>query len=76
MIVAGGGSGASGDGYYVNPGGFGGGLSGINCYYDGSLRNQGAGTQTDSTGGFGSGNNRDKGSFGLGVDRKYKSEDN
>ena len=38
VIVAGGGGGASGDGYYVNPGGFGGGLSGSNCYYDGSLR--------------------------------------
>ena len=39
MIVAGGEGGASGCSYFVDQGGFGGSLSGGNCYYKGSLQN-------------------------------------
>ena len=73
MIVAGGGGGASGECCNADPGGFGGGPSGGNCYYLGSLKSQGAGTQSGSTEGFGGGTNGDRGSFGLGAPSKYNS---
>ena len=75
VIVAGGG-GASGDSVFANPGGFGGGLNGGNCYYKQSLQNQGAGTQTGSTRGLGDGNDRhgDPGVFGSGATGKYRKE--
>ena len=72
VIVAGGGGGASGCSHYVDPGGFGGGLSGGNCYFKGSLQSQGAGTQTDSSPGLGHGDNGDKGTFRSGANGKYK----
>ncbi|KAK8899209.1 hypothetical protein M9Y10_001513 [Tritrichomonas musculus] len=73
VIVAGGGGGASGDCQNASPGGFGGGLNGGNCYYNGSLRNLGAGTQTGSTKGVSYKDNGDPGSFGLGAPSKYNS---
>ncbi|KAK8883496.1 hypothetical protein M9Y10_042588 [Tritrichomonas musculus] len=72
VIVAGGGGGASGCSYSVNPGGFGGGQIGGNCYHQGALQNQGAGTQTGSTCGFGyNDKNGDPGKFGSGAAGKY-----
>lgn len=68
VIVAGGGGGASGCCIHTYPGGFGGGLSGGNCFYNGSIQSQGAGTQTCSTPGFVNG---DPGLFGSGADGKY-----
>lgn len=65
MIVAGGVGGASGDCLYVSPAGFGGGLSGGNCYYLGPLNDQEAGTPTGSTKGLTYDNVGDPGSFGL-----------
>ena len=74
VIVAGGGGGASGTYNFINPGGFGGGLSGGNCTYNNQLKDQGAGTQTGSTRGLGGGDDRhgDPGSFKLGgANGKY-----
>lgn len=73
MIVAGGGGGAGGDSCRINPGGFGGGLNGGNCFYFNSLQSQGADTQTDSTRGLGEGDDRhgDPGVFGSGATGKY-----
>ena len=73
VIVAGGGGGAGGDCWNVDPGGFGGGLSGGNCYYAGSLRSQGAGTQADSTPGLGQSDGRHgyRGKFDIGATSNY-----
>ena len=73
MIVAGGGGGAGGSFNHIDPGGFGGGLSGGNCSYLDQLKDQGAGTQIDSTNGLGEGDDRngDRGKFGKGADGKY-----
>ena len=76
VIVAGGGGGAGGCSFYVDPGGFGGGLNGGNCSIEQSLQNQGAGTQTGSTHGLGNGNDRhgDPGSFDKGgATGKYRN---
>lgn len=73
VIVAGGGGGSSGNRSYTNHGGFGGGLSGGNCYFRSSITDQGAGTQTGSTGGLGHGPHGDPGRFGHGADGKYSS---
>lgn len=73
LIVAGGGGGASGDSINTSSGGFGGGLCGGNCYYNGVLQTQGSGTQTGSTRGLGCGDNGDPGEFGKGGTGKYKS---
>lgn len=76
IIVAGGVGGASGSsgGGSSLQGGFGGGLSGGNCQESFALHaNQGAGTQTGSTGGVGCAANGDPGSFGKGAQNKYKS---
>ncbi|KAK8872139.1 hypothetical protein M9Y10_007900 [Tritrichomonas musculus] len=74
VIVAGGGGGASGCAYTVNPGGFGGGQTGGNCYHQGALQSQGAGTQTGSTRGLGcrDGRHGDPGRFGSGATGKYR----
>ena len=74
VIVAGGGGGAGGCYDEVDPGGFGGGLSGGNCYYRQSLQSQGAGTQTGSTRGLGEADDRhgDPGTFGSGATGKYR----
>ena len=73
VIVAGGGGGASGCAFSVNPGGFGGGQNGGNCYHRGALQSQGAGTQTGSTRGLGhsDGEHGDPGRFGSGATGKY-----
>ena len=73
VIVAGGGGGASGSSEYVDPGGFGGGLSGGNCSYKNDLQGQGAGTQAGSSRGLGEGDGRhgDPGTFGSGATGKY-----
>lgn len=73
VIVAGGGGGASGSCERSDHGGFGGGLSGGNCYWCNSQQSQGAGTQTGSTGGLGSSSTGDPGKFGLGATGKYKA---
>ena len=74
VIVAGGGGGAGGDSCRINPGGFGGGLNGGNCFYLNSLQSQGAGTQTGSTRGLGEDDDRhgDPGVFGSGATGKYR----
>ncbi|KAK8860809.1 hypothetical protein M9Y10_012499 [Tritrichomonas musculus] len=71
-IVACGGGRTSGDSAFVNPGGFGGGLSGGNCSYKSSPQSQGAGTQRGSTNGLGAGSDGDPGQFGLGAACKYR----
>lgn len=76
VIVAGGGGGASGTDYYSDHGGYGGGLSGCNCYYTGSLHNQGGGTQTGSSAGYGNGKNGDAGVFGRGAAGLYRQGSN
>ena len=62
VIVAGAGGGACNRNGYINQGGFGGGLTGGNCYHEGVLIEKGAGTQTYSTGDF-----DNAGSFGHGA---------
>ena len=71
VIVAGGGGGASGSRRRTNCGGFGGGLSGGNCYYKGSQISEGSGTQTGSTGCTGGYSSGDPGIFGHGANGKY-----
>lgn len=73
VIVAGGGGGASGDYHGLSGGGFGGGLNGGNCIYKDKLTDQGSGTQTGSTCGFGIAGNGDAGRFGEGATGKYQS---
>ncbi|KAK8888242.1 hypothetical protein M9Y10_039307 [Tritrichomonas musculus] len=71
VIVAGGGGGATGSSGNRSPGGFGGGLSGGNCYHIGMLENQGGGTQTGSTCGKGCKEDGNQGIFGQGATGKY-----
>lgn len=76
VIVAGGGGGASGCTDSTDNGGFGGGTKGGNCYYKGTLQEQGSGTQTGSTRGLDNLVNGDPGKFGQGATGKYRHEDN
>lgn len=76
LIVAGGGGGASGETIYSSDGGYGGGLSGGNCLFEGSLRDQGAGTQTGSSRGRGIGSDGEAGSFGQGATGLYRKGSN
>ena len=70
VILAGGGGGASGSSTYADQGGYGGGQTGGNCYYRGSIQRQGAGTQSGSTQGLGE-IQGDPGQFGSGASGKY-----
>lgn len=72
VIVAGGGGGASGSFDHANHGGFGGGLSGGNCYYSGSLQNKCAGTQIGSTPHPGNASPGAASIFGHGANGLYK----
>lgn len=73
VIVAGGGGGAGGDNQRTDHGGFGGGTTGGNSYCKGSLQDQGAGTQTNSSPGpKGSGPPGVAGTFGQGATGLYK----
>ena len=75
IIVAGGGGGAGGD-YYSNHGGVGGGANGGDCYYKSKLQNQGGGTQTGSSPGFGAGSIGLAGDFGKGANGLYRIDAN
>lgn len=77
VIVAGGGGGADSDYRNTNNGGFGGGMTGGNGWYKGSVQSQGAGTQTGSSPGpKGSGSAGVAGTFGKGADNKYVARHN
>lgn len=77
IIVAGGGGGADSDYEYTNNGGYGGGTNGGDGSYQGSLQNQGGGTQTKSTPGpMGSGSKGIAGCFGKGASSEYSSKHN
>lgn len=75
VIVAGGGGGASGDHWTMNPGGFGGGVNGGNCFFKQSLQKQGAGMLAGSSPGLGEKDKGDIGKFGLGATGKYMPND-
>lgn len=71
VIVAGGGGGASGCGSQVNHGGSGGGICGCNCFYEGNIKDGGAGTQIGSAPGYGTGSSGNAGEFGQGATNNY-----
>ncbi|KAK8845001.1 hypothetical protein M9Y10_021175 [Tritrichomonas musculus] len=75
VIVAGGGGGASGSSTFIDPGGFGGGLNGGHSSLEGSIQNQGGGTQSGSILEKDGTDDRkiDRGKFGLGGSGKYDS---
>lgn len=77
IIVAGGGGGADSDYTRTNNGGYGGGTNGGNGSYGGSVRNQGGGTQIESSPGpKGSGSGATAGCFGKGASSVYNGRCN